>query len=120
MEHRWGQRRAADIPVRLSCQNYGAGEGRITDLSLSGARIRTELELPPLALVTVIIEPGDWPGKSWCHAPGSRLFACVVRCAPRELGVEWTHTPITYSETTALLRATAVRNAPPHTVNALL
>ena len=111
MEHRWGQRTAVNIPVRLTCQTYGAGEGRITDISLSGARIQTELELPPLALVNVIVEPSDTVGSGWCHGPDTRLLACVVRCAVHELGVEWTRTPTTYSQAPALLRAAVRRNA---------
>jgi hypothetical protein len=102
MEHRWGQRVAVNIPVRLMSHPHGVGEGRIVDISLSGARIQTQLKLPSLSLVTVAIEPSDAMNDHWCHGPDTRLYACVVRRAVHEIGVEWT--PVTSGEAIALLR----------------
>jgi hypothetical protein len=110
MEHRWGQRVTTSIPVRLVCHTHGSGYGRITDISLSGARIRTDLQLPRLALVNVIIEPSDAAESGWCHGPDSRLVACVVRSTPHELGLEWNSAD--HGEATDLLRsAVALRSA---------
>jgi hypothetical protein len=107
---------AVNIPVRLMCHSYGSVEGRITDISQSGARIHTDLELPPLAPVTVIIEPSDAAGSGWCHGPDTRLAACVVRQGVRELGVEWT--AVTSGEAIALLRSAVARRTPSQAVSA--
>jgi hypothetical protein len=85
-------------------------------MSLSGARIQTQLELPTLALVTVAIEPSDADNGPWCHGPDTRLFACVVRRGAHELGVEWT--PVASSAAIALLRTVVTHGsaaAPAHT-----
>ena len=109
MEHRWGQRVAVDIPVQLISHPHGVGEGRIKDISQSGARINTQFELPTLALVTVVIEPGDAADTLWCHELDTGLSACVVRCGPHEIGVEWT--PVASGEAIALLRTAVTRNS---------
>jgi hypothetical protein len=41
------------IPVRLSVRPYAIGAGMISNLSLSGARIRTNLKVPALARIDI-------------------------------------------------------------------
>jgi hypothetical protein len=111
MEHRWGQRIAVSIPVRLVCRPHGTGDGRITDISLSGARIRTDLELPRLALVEMIVESSDAVRSGCCHGPDTRLAAYIVRRGMRELGVEWN--PVANGEAMGLLRTAIAHHEPP-------
>jgi len=81
MEHRWGQREAVSIPVRLRWrQRYGAATGEITNISASGAWIQTNAGLPPLALLEV-----DMPAAGGRRA----ITAYVVRKDSGGYGIEW-------------------------------
>jgi len=88
MEHRWGHRLSANIPVRLSCMlSPDSGcrcLGCLENVSASGALIKTELGIHPAP--NVIIET---------LAPalglqGRELPASVTRASPGEMAVEWT------------------------------
>jgi hypothetical protein len=76
MEHRWGHRVAVRLDVRLVCGRFAIGEGRLRDVSVSGAFIETELELPILAQVRI-------------GASDFEVAAHVVRAEATGIGVEW-------------------------------
>jgi len=81
MEHRWGRREHVTIPVRLCWrQRRGAANGEITNLSVSGAWIRTAAVLPLLMPLEVdmLTEEGR-----------SALPAFVVRRSSGGVGIEW-------------------------------
>lgn len=77
MEHRWGQRVAIDVPVRVAVGGRALGRGLLRNASVSGALIETALELPVFSnLVLSIPAVGD-------------LAASIVRCEPGRFAVEW-------------------------------
>ena len=88
MEHRWGRRLSANIPVRLRClQARDCGcrcLGRLEDVSASGALIRTELGICPAPVI--VVEPLI-PALGLAER---ELPACVVRADYGEIAVEWT------------------------------
>jgi len=53
VEHRGSERLQVEIPVRLSVRPYAIGAGIISNLSLSGAWIRTNLKVPALARIDI-------------------------------------------------------------------
>jgi hypothetical protein len=61
MEHRWGERVQVDFPVRVTAHRFSVRDGRLTDLSVSGARVEAELEARALARVRVAIDLPLWP-----------------------------------------------------------
>ena len=84
MEHRWGQRSAADVPVRLTCHTGAVGRGRLMNASVSGAFVATDLDLPLLASVQVEI---DLPPQTSRGA--LRIGAYVMRRSAAGFGLEW-------------------------------
>ena len=87
MEHRWGRRLVTAIPVRLRCaRSTDSGcrcLGCLTNVSASGALIRTELGIRPSTTVAV---------ETLMTAPGLKsreLPACIVRESAGEIAVEW-------------------------------
>ena len=84
MEHRWGQRFAVDIPVRLASKPYTVRAGRMTDLSMSGAHIQIALELRVLSRVQVAIVLPSRPSQAT-----PVLSAYVARRHRDGIGVEW-------------------------------
>ncbi|MGC2033304.1 MAG: hypothetical protein WA642_25030 [Steroidobacteraceae bacterium] len=73
MEHRWGERVQVDFPVRLTAHRFSVSDGRLTDLSVSGALVEAELEARALSRVRVAIDLPLWPkhiavGRSVCRA----------------------------------------------------
>ncbi|MGA2564613.1 MAG: PilZ domain-containing protein [Steroidobacteraceae bacterium] len=84
MEHRWGQRIPADIGVRISARPGMIGVGRILDLSVSGAWIRTRLKLSVLAGVVIVFD--STPARK--HEALS-IDAYVTRTSREGFGVEW-------------------------------
>lgn len=103
MEHRWGRRVAVDIPVRLVGEPGAIGTGRLADVSITGALVHTQLQLPPLALVEVIL-PLQNASNDMRAARG-----CVVRQCAEGFGVEWCDLPPGVIET--LLRMAMAENA---------
>ncbi|HEX4151421.1 MAG TPA: PilZ domain-containing protein [Steroidobacteraceae bacterium] len=84
MEHRWGERVAVDITVRLASKPYTVRTGRITDLSMSGANIEVALDLRVLSRIQVaIILP-----SRFSH-PTPVIAAYVARRHREGVGVEW-------------------------------
>jgi hypothetical protein len=83
MEHRWGNRVAIDLPVRLSATSL-AGTGILRNLSASGAFIETALPIAPLTMVRMQIPRGAAGGSRRADAWGF-----VVRQDVHGVGIEW-------------------------------
>jgi hypothetical protein len=84
MEHRWGERVAVDIPVQVSVPPLIIGAGRVQNLSISGAWISGNFDLPPLARAIVIFDLGIGGVQE------TLPLACyVARVLRGGMGVEW-------------------------------
>jgi hypothetical protein len=98
MEHRWGARLKAEIPVLLKTRGGVIGAGCIKDFSVSGAFIATTLPIAVLSQVNVTFRSG----RRNTHSTGSSTFeAQVVRRTPDGFAVEWcefaTHDAIAFA-----------------------
>lgn len=82
MNHRWGRRFAASLRVRLSYPPYAIAAGQLTDISISGAFVRSTLALPLLARVRIALASAG-------EAAPQEIEAHVVRRADGGFGVEW-------------------------------
>lgn len=87
MEHRWGRRLSANIPVRLRCmQARDSGcrcLGCLESVSATGALIRTEVGIRPAPNVVVeTLVPG-------LGLQGRELPASVIRESSGTMAVEW-------------------------------
>jgi hypothetical protein len=82
-EHRWGERVALPIPVKLTAGGTLA-PGVLRDLSVSGAFIETTAPLTVFTNLVVSVQMRD----EALGAPPD-LAACVVRCEPTGVAVEW-------------------------------
>jgi len=76
MEHRYGGRVSVDLPVRLQRRGGDLVNGRIVNISRSGALIRTSLPLTSLAFVDI-------------HLEGQIVASFVTRVEDHDIGVEW-------------------------------
>jgi hypothetical protein len=85
MEHRWGNRYAANLPVSFALQSGTRGAGRLLNISTTGAYLHTEMPLRILTLIELFID-GFMPR-------GMRFTACVIRRDQGGYGLEW-ETPI--------------------------
>ncbi len=84
MEHRWGERVGVDLPVRVTAHPFSVRHGRLTNLSVSGAMIKTDYDLRPLSRIQIVIE---MPHMSRCEAPS--VAAYVTRNTKAGIGIEW-------------------------------
>jgi PilZ domain len=84
MEHRWGERIGVDIPVRIAGSPFAVRNGRLLNLSVSGAAIDTTFELRPLSRIQIFL---DTPSQVRSDAPS--LDAYVTRVAKESIGIEW-------------------------------
>ena len=87
MEHRWGHRLSANIPVRLRCMlalDSGCRcLGCLENVSATGALIRTELGIRPAPNVIVeALAPA-------LGLQGREMPASIVRESSGEIAVEW-------------------------------
>src|SRR5271163_4944111 len=93
MEHRWGERLAIDLAIRVAGKPYNVRGGRLVDLSASGAfitgctdlrllsRVQIALALPyrlthptPMVAAYVARKGKDGVGVEWCeYAPQAVL-----------------------------------------------
>lgn len=89
MEHRWGQRMPCRAVVRISQGKYASSEGRIRDISSSGAFIETALDIPVYARIAL------WVLGNESAAHAVEIGATVVRADRDGIGVEWCETPAT-------------------------
>jgi hypothetical protein len=81
MEHRWGNRHAANLPVSFTLQSGQRGVGRVLNISTTGAYVQTEIPLRILTLIDLLID-GIIPR-------GVRFTGCVMRRDQGGVGLEW-------------------------------
>ena len=86
MEHRWGMRRLCRASVSVSAGPGAVANGRLRNVSMSGAFIETDLPLPVFAQVSVSLRRDDGADH------GIEFTATVVRTEPGGVGVEWCET----------------------------
>ena len=84
MEHRWGERVRLDIPARITLHSFAVRNGRLTNLSVSGAYLKTDFDVRVLAKIQVAIE---LPHR-WRHEAPS-VPAYVTRKFRDGIGIEW-------------------------------
>ena len=102
MEHRWGERVRVDFPVRVIAHRFSVRDGRLADLSVSGALVKAEFEARLLSRIQVAI---DLP--LWSKHESPIVEAYVARRHKHEFGIEWCEfAPRAVSE---LLRAVVTR-----------
>jgi hypothetical protein len=108
MEHRWGQRVPVDFPIRVMAHRFSVREGRLADLSVSGARVKADFEARVLSRIQIAIDSPLWPKHD-----SPVIEAYVARRYKHEFGIEWCEfAPRVISD---LLRAIATRpHAHPH------
>src|SRR5579863_1532964 len=84
MDHRWGRRVQVDFPVWVAAHRAAVRDGRLIDLSISGALIEADLDARVLSRVQVILLLPACPRH---EAPV--LEAYVARKHRHGIGVEW-------------------------------
>ncbi len=84
MEHRWGQRLLIDVPVRVSAHAFSQREGRLCNLSVSGALLVADLEARLLARVEIHMVS---PHRRVHESPGIHAF--IARRYRHGFGLEW-------------------------------
>lgn len=82
MEHRWGMRHAVNWPVLLGVDRRSV-TGKMLNVSLSGAYVKTPLRLPAPALLRLSVNPAS--DFAW-HLEEPVL---VVRRDGEGLAIEW-------------------------------
>ncbi len=84
MEHRWGERFAVDVAVRLGTRPYSVRTGRLLDVSVSGGNIAIGTDLRVLSRVQIaLVLPGRF-------AQATPLISAYVARRHRDgVGVEW-------------------------------
>jgi hypothetical protein len=85
VERRWGARLPVDLPVRLALPKGRIEDGRLRNLSISGALIECVAELPTFTPLRVEIQVDA--------STAIHLGARVVRAEHPCLGVEWRDVP---------------------------
>jgi hypothetical protein len=84
MDHRWGQRQATNIVVRVVATSGRTGAARVVNVSLTGAYLETSALLRRHSLIYLA------PALPDNSARGSkRVAAIVVRHDALGVGVEW-------------------------------
>jgi hypothetical protein len=85
MEHRWGERVQVDFPVRVTAlRRFSVREGRLEDLSVSGAWVEADLDARLLSRIQVaIILP------LWSKHESPLVEAYVTRKLKSGFGIEW-------------------------------
>jgi hypothetical protein len=82
-EHRWGARIRVNIPVRIAPPSETAIDGRMRNLSLSGALVTTTLGSPLNSRIAVTLTlPSPFQGDAIIEAH-------VTRRHNGDVGVEW-------------------------------
>jgi len=84
MEHRWGERVQVDFPVRVIAHRFSVRDGRLADLSVSGALVKAEFEARLLSRIQVAIDLPLWPKHE-----SPIVEAYVARRYKHEFGIEW-------------------------------
>ena len=81
MEHRWGIRTHVDVAVRLAGNSLTVLDGRLTNMSVSGAYIVSGCPVNRLTCLEVQI-------RGVRHS-SLKIPACVIRRGANGIGVEW-------------------------------
>jgi PilZ domain len=81
-ESRWGDRVRVDIPVQVSA-NASTADGRIKNLSLSGALVKADVDLGLHTLIQVSINVVSPPQRA------AAITAYISRKTREGVGVEW-------------------------------
>src|ERR1700722_11721233 len=102
MEHRWGERVQVDFPIRVIAHRFSVREGRLADLSVSGALVKTDFEARILSRIQVAIDLPLWPKHE-----SPIVEAYVTRRHKHEFGLEGCE--FAPRAVTELLRAVATR-----------
>jgi hypothetical protein len=84
MDHRWGQRVAVDLAVQLLCHPRTIAVGRLMNVSVSGACVRTGLVPALLAPVRILGFLSETEGTRRAAIDGY-----VVRREREGFGIEW-------------------------------
>jgi hypothetical protein len=84
MEHRLGYRLSVNTVVRLRTSDGEAAKAELTDLSLSGAFVRTDLVLAPSDPVRL-----TFPHQTGAGLRNVVVTGQVVRRADSGIGIEW-------------------------------
>jgi hypothetical protein len=84
MDHRWGRRVQVELPVRVAAHRFAVRDGRLIDLSVSGAFIEADLDARVLSRVQVVLLLPAYPRH---EAP--TVEAYVARKHRHGIGVEW-------------------------------
>jgi len=82
IDHRWGERFRVDIPVHVTIQALSGIDGRLKNLSLSGALLNACFDLRVHSLIEVSIVTPSWPRPS-------PVKAYVTRKRHQDVGIEW-------------------------------
>ena len=99
-EHRWGARIRVSIPVHVTSPSTTRFDGRIKNLSLSGALMTANSELPLNSRIEVTLELPSPLGDAV-------IAAHVARRVNGEVGIEWCQ--FAPNAVKDLLRAPSVR-----------
>jgi hypothetical protein len=102
MEHRWGERVRVDFPVRVIAHRFSVRDGRLADLSVSGALVKAEFEARVLSRIQVALDSPLWPKHE-----SPIVEAYVARRHKHEFGIEWCE--FAPRAVTELLRAVVTR-----------
>jgi len=86
MEHRWGVRRAVDLGVRICGEDETTAVGRLADISISGAYVRTSKTFGLTS--RIYIEARANRSRAVVSEP-LRLAGRVVRQEFMGIGIEW-------------------------------
>jgi hypothetical protein len=82
IDHRWGERFRVDIPVRVTIQALSGIDGRLKNLSLSGALLNACFDLRVHSLIEISIVTASLPRPS-------PVKAYVTRKRHQDVGIEW-------------------------------
>jgi len=102
MEHRWGERVRVDFPVRVIAHRFSVRDGRLADLSVSGALVKAEFEARVLSRIQVALD-----SPLWLKHESPIVEAYVARRYKHEFGIEWCE--FAPRAVTELLRAVVTR-----------
>jgi hypothetical protein len=86
MEHRWGQRRAVILRIRLCGPGPSTVLGWLTNISLSGAYVTTAGAFAPFDHVTLEV---DELGNGSAGAAPLQFHGRIVRHGLAGVGIEW-------------------------------
>jgi len=84
MEHRWGERVQVDFPIRVTTHRFSVRNGRLADMSVSGALVEADVEARVLSRIQVAIV---LPLRPKYDSPV--IEAYVARKHKHGFGIEW-------------------------------